>query len=223
MQRFFHPCHLLAVAALALLCPLVAQAQESALPDVSAPAVSAPAVSAPAIAANFVMSRSDSGNSLAKVASGSGNLIYLGTGVLLPLLEGGPNGKEHALRTADSLLTSSLLTEVLKHVVREKRPDSNDRTSFPSGHATAAFAVATMQSHYHPRQALLWYGGAALISYSRVKLHRHYYRDVLAGAVVGYFTARFELGSSHGLILSPFVKSHSEGSGRGGLSFSKSF
>ncbi len=158
----------------------------------------------------------------AQFASGAGNIIYLAAGTLAPLLQDGPDGKEHALRTADSLLTSTLITEGLKRIVREKRPDSDARTSFPSGHVTAAFAVATMQANYHPKQALLWYGGATLIAASRLQLHRHYIQDVAAGAAVGYLTARFELSRPRGLILAPFIKSRQSGGGNG-VSLSMSF
>jgi len=153
--------------------------------------------------------------SLAKFASGTGNIIYLAAGTLLPLIEDGRDKKEHSLRTADSLITATLLTEGLKRIVREKRPDNSERNSFPSGHATAAFAVATMESHYHPNQAILWYTGAALISYSRVRLRRHYTQDVIAGAAIGFFTARFELNQRRGLILSPFISPRNKGGGSG--------
>lgn len=86
------------------------------------------------------------------------------------------------------------------------RPDGSDSQSFPSGHATAAFTVAAMQAHYHPRQSLLWYGGATLIGASRVQLERHYWHDVIAGAALGYFTAQVELHQSKGLILRPFIE-----------------
>jgi hypothetical protein len=141
----------------------------------------------------------------AKFVSGTGNIVYLAAGTLLPLFEDGKQGKEHALRTADSLLTSTIITEGLKRLTHEQRPDKSDYTSFPSGHATAAFAVATMESHYHPGQSLLWYGGATLIAASRVQLHRHYVHDVVAGAAVGYFTSRFELSRPHGVLLAPFI------------------
>lgn len=161
-------------------------------------------------------------NNLAKFASGPGNLLFLSTGTLLPLLEAGPDAKDHALRTADSLVTSTLITTALKRIVGAKRPDSDERTSFPSGHATAAFAVATMQAHYHPRQALFWYGGASLIAYSRVKLRRHYTRDVVAGAAVGFLTSRFELSRPRGLVLSPFISSRRRSRGNG-VSLSMNF
>lgn len=145
----------------------------------------------------------------AKFASGAGNLIFLAAGTLLPLIQGGKAGQQQSYRTADALLTSTLITEGLKAVVREKRPNSDSRTSFPSGHATAAFAVATMEAHYHPKQALLWYGGATVIGASRVQLERHYWHDVIAGAAVGYFTAQLELRQKNGLILRPFIHGNS--------------
>ncbi len=146
-------------------------------------------------------------------ASGSGNIIYLAAGLGLPLLSDGSNGSRHALRVADSLIVSVAITEGLKNLVHEKRPDSNAHDSFPSGHATAAFAVATMESSLHPRQAPLWYLGAALISASRVRLRRHTIGDVLAGAAIGAGTARIELAQPHGLLLSPFITPDGQGMG----------
>ncbi len=141
----------------------------------------------------------------ADFASGSGNILYLAAGIGLPLLSDGAQGRDHALRVADALGTSVLLTEGLKSLVREKRPDSNAHDSFPSGHATAAFVVATTESALHPKQAPLWYLGATLISYSRVRLHRHYTQDVVAGAAIGFGIARLEVSAPHGLILSPLI------------------
>jgi len=146
----------------------------------------------------------------AKFASGSGNIIYLAAGIGLPLLSDGRYGTRHALRVADALGTSVLLSEAIKSLVHEKRPDSNSHDSFPSGHATAAFAVATLESDLHPHQAALWYLGATLISLSRVRLRRHTTGDVVAGAVLGAGTARVEVDQPRGLILSPFIM-------RGGL------
>ena len=146
----------------------------------------------------------------AKFASGSGNILYLAAGVGLPLLSDGRYGTRHALRVADALGTSVILAEALKNLTHEKRPDSGSHDSFPSGHATAAFAVATVESDLHPHQAALWYVGATLISLSRVRLRRHTTGDVIAGAVLGAGTARVEVNQPRGLILSPFIM-------RGGL------
>lgn len=158
----------------------------------------------------------------AKFASGSGNALFLAAGTLLPLVTDGKEGSQHALRTVDALAVSTLLTSGLKVVTHQKRPDGSDFHSFPSGHASAAFTVATMQASYHPRQALLWYGGATLIAASRVKLRRHYTRDVIAGAALGFASARLELSQSRGLLLRPFIRNN--GPDRvTGLSFGRTF
>ncbi len=151
--------------------------------------------------------------SASKFASGSGNILFLAAGVGLPLLSDGHDGRNHALRALDALGTSVLLSEGLKNLVHEKRPDSDAHDSFPSGHATAAFSVATVEAGLHPRQAPLWYLGATLISYSRVRLHRHTVGDVLAGAALGVGTARLELSQPRGLILSPFITPDGTGLG----------
>jgi membrane-associated phospholipid phosphatase len=148
----------------------------------------------------------DTSRDIGNFLSGAGNVIYLSAGVLIPVIADGKDGKTRTLRTADAMLTSVLFSEGLKLAVGEKRPDSSSHDSFPSGHATAAFAVATVETHFHPRQALLWYGGAALISASRVWLHRHYIHDVLAGAALGYGTARWQVTQRRGLILAPLIE-----------------
>ncbi len=194
---------------------------------VSAPAFPAPAVSAPVFPASSgvhlnARSSSSSDPGWAKFASGSGNALFLAAGTLLPLVTDGKDGSQHAVRTIDALAVSTLLTSGLKILTHEKRPDGSDFKSFPSGHASAAFTVATMQAQFHPRQALLWYGGATAIAASRVTLHRHYTRDVVAGAALGFLSARLELKQQRGFILRPFIQSRDAG-GAGGLTLSKIF
>jgi len=57
--------------------------------------------------------------------------------------------------------------------------------SFPSGHATTAFALAAVLSLWCPR----WTGGflaaAALVGWSRIVLGTHFPSDVLGGAILG--------------------------------------
>jgi len=148
---------------------------------------------------------------VAKFASGGGNLAYLALGALLPLATDGHYGTNHTLRVVDSALSSMAVTEGLKALTREKRPDSNERDSFPSGHATAAFAVATAQSVLHPKQALYWYAGATVISWSRIRLNRHHPQDVIAGAAIGYGMTTWEMSEPHGLILQPWIHNDKPG------------
>ena len=57
--------------------------------------------------------------------------------------------------------------------------------TFPSGHATVAFACATVLALAVPRLAWPLFVLAGLISFSRVYVGVHYPFDVLAGAVLG--------------------------------------
>jgi hypothetical protein len=108
----------------------------------------------------------------------------------LSLFFSGKEGKRKAWQGAEAVLATSMATELLKRTVREKRPNSNERTSFPSGHASAAFAMATVLSEYQPKYKWLAYGGASVIAWSRVETHAHRWRDVVAGAVLGHTIAK---------------------------------
>lgn len=91
---------------------------------------------------------------------------------------------------------AALVTFGLKCAVGRARPDGiADRTnsSFPSGHATGAFALATVFGHEYPKLAVPCYALASGIALSRVYRGRHYPSDVLAGAAVGYASARLVL------------------------------
>jgi membrane-associated phospholipid phosphatase len=148
-------------------------------------------------------------------ASGAGGGLYVAVGLAAPLVTDGKEGTTRCLRTADALLTAGAICEGLKWAVTEERPDGSGKDSFPSAHTTAAFAVAEMQSHFHPKQRWLWYSGATLIAASRVETDRHYWWDVAAGAALGYGVARWQLTQRRGLALAPFIRPE-----RGGASVS---
>lgn len=57
--------------------------------------------------------------------------------------------------------------------------------SFPSGHATTAFAAALLLALWYPRAAGAWVAVAVLVGLSRVVLGSHFPSDVLAGALLG--------------------------------------
>jgi membrane-associated phospholipid phosphatase len=150
--------------------------------------------------------RADSNSNKAlKAVSGPGTVIYLAAAIGLPLAEDKNKGADHAIRTVDALIVSVGIAEITQPIVREQRPNKDDHSSFPSEHATAAFAAATMQSDFHPGQAPYWYLGATAIAAARVGLHEHFIHDVVAGALLGYGTAKLELGQRHGLILTPII------------------
>ena len=59
-------------------------------------------------------------------------------------------------------------------------------SSFPSGHASAAFLAAALLSERRPLpEKALWYGLAGVVATSRVHVKIHHASDVAAGAAVG--------------------------------------
>ena len=63
--------------------------------------------------------------------------------------------------------------------------DGRTDFSFPSGHATIAWAMAIVLSRKEPKWRWLFYTLAFLISFSRIYLGKHYPLDVVAGALLG--------------------------------------
>jgi len=84
---------------------------------------------------------------------------------------------------------TSLFVQATKYITNRNRPDGqNTRTnsSFPSGHATTAFYVASFYSSLHPEYKVPLYLWATGVSISRVYLRRHWPSDIIVGAIIGY-------------------------------------
>ncbi len=62
-------------------------------------------------------------------------------------------------------------------------------SSFPSGHASAAFMAATLLSD-RSRMKPLWYGLASIVAASRIHVRIHYASDVAVGVGVGLALGR---------------------------------
>jgi len=100
-----------------------------------------------------------------------------------------------------TILVTTAITSVLKLSIRRPRPfvtypDIEKETdvghlSFPSGHTSDAFALATSVSLAYPKWYVIvpMYLWAGAVGYSRMHLGVHYPSDVLAGAVIGAGTA----------------------------------
>jgi len=73
---------------------------------------------------------------------------------------------------------------------RRTRPDGT-RYSFPSGHASTAFATATvLQRHLGWKAGIPAYSLATYVAASRVESRRHYLSDVAFGAALGVVAGR---------------------------------
>jgi membrane-associated phospholipid phosphatase len=89
---------------------------------------------------------------------------------------------------AESYASAMAAVYVLKPVVDRTRPNGG-HMSFPSGHATSAFAgAAFLQRRYGWWFGLPAYGLASYVAYSRVETKEHYTSDVVAGAAIGIAT-----------------------------------
>ena len=110
---------------------------------------------------------------------------------------------EHAtdtgIRSAEASVDSVILYAALKAVLARQRPYTGagegkffsgnwTAGSFPSGHATLAWTLATVMAREYPNwpMRLLMYGVATAVSTTRVTGGVHFPSDVFAGSVIGF-------------------------------------
>ncbi len=90
----------------------------------------------------------------------------------------------------EAQLLSVTLTQGLKFATSRRRPDGEAR-SFPSGHASAAFATASvLHRHFGRKAAIPAYAAAVYTSISRLQANSHYASDVIVGAALGIVVGR---------------------------------
>jgi hypothetical protein len=134
-------------------------------------------------------------------SSADHSLIWHGAGVLRGIRDGDLEGP---VRFSAALGVESALTNgPIKVVFERVRPLPYEEvefryglrrpitSSFPSGHATAAFCAATLMGG-----GPAWYAAAAAVAATRVYVRLHYASDVIGGAV---------LGTVLGVAMRPFV------------------
>jgi membrane-associated phospholipid phosphatase len=134
--------------------------------------------------------------------------------------------KTTTLLASQAYITSAAIEKILKFLTDRQRPfvaDSNfadieptfhgpfyktsipgspnrSNSSFPSGHTTVAFAVATvfaMQYRDKPVIPILAYSAASLVGLSRLAENKHWATDVLTGAALGYLSGRLVVNNFH--------------------------
>jgi membrane-associated phospholipid phosphatase len=117
------------------------------------------------------------------------SLLLIGSGWIFHdrrLLDSGRHSMEAELWAA------GVVTPLLKRAARRERPNGSDNLSFPSGHATNAFAAATaIAAHYdHWIVPTVVYTLASGVAASRINDHVHWPSDVIAGALIGRAVGR---------------------------------
>ena len=139
--------------------------------------------------------------------------LFTGAGLYAGGLIGGNRRVEDlGLHTVESIAIANTITLAIKVTAGRARPRKNpdnardfkffrgagddEYRSFPSGHASAAFAFAsivTAETHrWWPDSRWIIgpivYGGAALTGVSRIYNNAHWASDVIAGAAIGTLT-----------------------------------
>ena len=101
-----------------------------------------------------------------------------------------------------SVLASKILTPAFKAAIDRERPNG-DGQSFPSNHATQAFAVATVIDRHY--DAPWVYAIATAVGLARIYHDDHWASDVVAGAAIGTFVANTVVSTNQRFRVVPVV------------------
>lgn len=125
---------------------------------------------------------------------GEFSLIWVALALARGLRGGRPNGRAAWRAVVGAVVESLLVNAGLKSVFRRRRPVEQVThplpfrqpltSSFPSGHATAAFCGAMLLAEGDPLGPL-YFLGATVVATSRVYARIHHASDVVGGVVVG--------------------------------------
>ena len=141
--------------------------------------------------------------------------IPIAAGVAVMGMIGSGRERETSRMLAEALITSSAWTGALKQLTGRERPretteelpdwtgpgalftteptNGHSLHSFPSGHTSGAWAMATVVAHQYSAHGIvpiLAYTAATAMGYSRIVVGAHWLSDVAVGGLIGYGCAR---------------------------------
>jgi membrane-associated phospholipid phosphatase len=106
--------------------------------------------------------------------------------------------REAGLLSGEAALDGLFVSTSLQYALGRERPSVKafhgkffqGGNSFPSDHATTAWAIASVISHEYPGPLtkILAYGAAGAITYARVRGEKHFPADVFVGSGIGWLT-----------------------------------
>lgn len=146
---------------------------------------------------------------IGKIGSFPATAIGISGSYFTSLIIKSPTLKNASLTSAEGVFISSIFTVALKYAIQRERPlVTNDNLSFrkgkysddfnlsfPSGHSSRAFVVATVfaeaYKESHPYIPYVAYTTASLIGISRINDNKHWLSDVFIGSALGYSVGKF--------------------------------
>lgn len=152
------------------------------------------------------VSRNGSLPKASRVVSRGGEIYATGGVIAGFYLIGHATGNERAKETgvlaAEALINTAIVTKVLKLATQRMRPNFDSGrgrffthgNSFPSGHSSSVWAVATVIAYEYHDRPLVRYGAfavSAAVSLSRYSGRNHFPADILVGSAIGFGIGRF--------------------------------
>jgi membrane-associated phospholipid phosphatase len=139
-------------------------------------------------------------------------VLLAGTWILAAAVDV-PSGWQELGSMLEATVLSATTCEILKYSLGRLGPDQTDSPSrwfaggdsFPSQHTNVAFAIGTVlaesgSDQYRWLRRILGYGVAGYTAYSRLDHNAHWGSDVVAGAALGFSTARFTMNRRTGAV-----------------------
>ena len=90
-----------------------------------------------------------------------------------------------------AMVSNGLITVGMKRAFGRERPNGSCCDSFPSGHTSHSFTMASIANELYGKNiGLISYGLATLVAVSRMNDNKHYLSDVIFGAGLGTAVGR---------------------------------